>query len=349
MTITNITPREFEIYATIDGKNGVYSKYPNNTEFARAFNFKTKIIRQNDMYCAFPYFVKLGSSIIGIYSEGAAHAQADRQIMSRSDDGGITFTEVIFQEGVVYNTSLIDDLISEGERVTLKPFVIKKVSGVVSVASVPTVSFGGENYALWSEVISFNGNHYRTGYVNGKTALFESTDNQDSWVYKSEIANDISLSFSESSLTDVSGNLVAIIREDMGVGNPLYKSTSVDLGVTWSTPALISSVNGRQPKVTKMTDGSYILSVGDRSGVSGVSANANSYFSDKTGVALYKSTDGLVTFGYKYLVDGIYSTDGGQPWAVEMSANRLFVPYYSRRDVTQQTGVYSCQIDTSPM
>lgn len=344
MNVISSIQREYETYGLADGDLCVFSKYPVNHNFARSHNLRTKRILENDLYCAFPYFTKVGGRLVGIFSEGDQHAKSDRQIMARSDDGGLSWSLVTFFENSTdqYDFSLIDDLLLEDERVTLKVWTVRKVNGVVS--ATPFGQIGG--YNIWGEVIEFGDSLLRTGYANNTVALLESLDQGESWHVKSVMAAVSGKEFNEASLTSFGGTaLISLIREDSSSKNLIYKVVSHDGGVTWSEPVQIPNVFGSQPKVTKMQNGDCIVTTGDRVGTSGVSSLKSSYFSDKTGISLWRSTDNLATFGTEFNLAGMHSTDGGQPWAVEVSPNRVFIPYYARRDITCNAGIFSVQLD----
>lgn len=362
MPITLGVTRDFEFTGNdLAGRACLFPRDPRNSTFVQLTNLRTKIIAADPAkYLAFPFQVTLGSSIICLHSDGDAHASSDRQIMSRSDDGGLSWTSVVFTSSLSpeFNTSLLDGLLSNGQAVCLKVWSIENDSGALVVSTVSTVSYLGVVYALWSRIIgaATGLTWYRTGYgVNGtntECALFQSTDNGKTWTFKSTIFAAAGRNYSEASIIRTSGNnLVAICREDTGTGNPLYRSTSNDDGATWTTPVAIptSVINGRQPNLLKTTNGRYILCTGDRAGVSGLGGGGEDIFGvDETGVAMVTSAD-CENWGPRTMLASIYSTDGGQPMAVETTPNRVCITYYQRKAVNKQPIIAATILDTAEL
>lgn len=355
---TLIESREFDYWVSLNsGDTALVGKYSENPDFSDAVNLRTKRIQENGAYNAFPYAIKIGGSVVGIFSEGAEHGNSDKQVMFRTDDG-VNFQTVDFfiNDTGVYDFSLIDDLLASGDTVVLKVWTIKKTGTTVSATTTSTVVEAGITYALWSEVVYVGGVAYRTGYsvepageVLNRVAIFSSPQtDQINWTYLDEIANGGgSLQFSESSLTytgSVSG-FTAFIREDSGVGNPIYRTTGDNTGQNWTVPSLVSGISGRQPKVTSMANGKFVLTTGDRAGGSSESGGDPTFFGDKTGVALYVTTDLSGAWGFPFQVATTYSTDGGQPWAVQVSANRVLIPYYARRSTEKNPGIFTLSMD----
>lgn len=342
----------------LNGRNCLFPRDLRNSVFVQFVDFRTKQIAADPAkYLAFPFMIKVGSSIIGIYSDGDAHASSDRQIMFRSDDNGLTWFSTIFTEAGsgIYDTSLLTGLIPIGDSFVFKVWAVKNVAGVLTVYQVPTVIDSGLTYALWSATIpsATAGTIYRTGYAtNGsdtQCALFQSTNGGETWAFKSLMFATGGLKFSEASVIRTTGNnLVAVCREDVGASNPLYYSTSADDGATWAAPVLIATTvaNGRQPNLIKTTNGRYILSTGDRAGSSGTGGGGEEIFgTDKTGISIFTSSD-CIAWGSRTMIAGTFSTDGGQPFAVETTANRACVVYYHRRGLNSQPVIASSTLDT---
>lgn len=362
MPVTLGVTREYEFTGNDLNNNGcLFARDPRNSVFVQLTDFKTKRIGSDpSRYLAFPFMTKVGSSIVGIYSDGNAHASSDRQIMVRSDDNGVTWSSAVFvQTGVDgFNTSLLNDILPLGQSIVLKAWGIRNIGGTLNVYQVSTVVNGGVTYALWSSVIpsATAGTIYRTGYGTSsgstQTALFQSTNGGETWEFKSLMFFGSGLSFSEAAIIRTSGNnLLAVCREDTGASNPLYHSTSSDDGLTWSAATLIptSVINGRQPNLIKTTNGRYVLTTGDRAGISGIGGGGEESFgSDKTGIALVTSSDGT-NWGNRTMLAGTYSSDGGQPFAVETTANRVCVTYYHRRGLNSLPVIACSSLNTDQL
>jgi len=307
MTITVAVKREFELIGTDPGGDPcIFPRDPSNPIFADAFDFQTKIIdnTQPTRYLAFPFVVKVGASLIGIFSESDSHASGSSQWMIRSDDDGATWSRVLFFDNAVpgvYNTSLLNSILLVGDAVVLKVWTIKNNAGTLNVTVQNTALFGGNTYALWSKAIpGAGGNLWRTGYgvVAGKTqtALFESADDGVTWTGVSVMFADPTKNFSEADVVNLDGtNWLAMVREDLSSSlyNSVYYSISSNNGATWSAAVLLdqTKVNGRQPNLIKTTDGGIIFSSGDRkTGSSGYGSNGIvvPYVYDTTGITVYK-------------------------------------------------------------
>lgn len=315
MAVTISIKREFELIGNDSNNNPcIFPRDPSNAIFADAFAFQTKIVddTQPTRYLAFPFVVKINAFLVGIFSENDAHAVGSSgQWMIRSADNGATWSKVKFFDAsapTVYNTTLLQSLLAVGDSVVLKIWTIKNIAGTLNVTSQSTATLGGNTYSLWSKAIpGAAGNLWRTGYgtvgANTQSALFQSADGGVTWTGVSVMFASAGKNFSEVDIVNLNGtNWLAMAREDLNstLYNSVYYATSVDDGVTWSTPTLIDplKVNGRQPNLIKTTDESIIFSSGDRK--SGSTGYASSgvivpYTYDTTGVTLYRKP--MVTLG----------------------------------------------------
>jgi len=308
MTVTVSVKKEFELIVTdSEGNPSIIPRDFSNPVFTEALDYKSKIVDNSlpDNYLAFPYILKIGTSFVGIYSDSDAHASGSNgQWMIRSNNNGDSWSKVLFYDAdnpTVFNTSLVTDLLADGETATFKSWTIKNTSGVFTVSTTSTVSYGGNSYALWSRPITGpSGVLWRTGYalVSGvtQTALFSSSNGGVTWTGVSVMFADVSKFYSEADIVNLNGtNWLAVVREDStsSAYNSLYYSVSTDDGANWQSPVLFDQtrVNGRQPNLIKTTDGSIILSSGDRkTGVSGYSPSGSivPYIYDTTGITVYR-------------------------------------------------------------
>lgn len=335
--------RDYEITGTLNGDPCIIPKDPRNHGFVEAFGFRYGVVAKDaDRYLAFPFLVKHGSYLVAIYSNSDSHAAGTSQVMIRSDDGGDTWSSVLFYDNDTgtFDTSLLDSVLAEGESIVLKVYTATKSGGSISVSTTSTVVEGADTYALWSvPKDSGGGVLYRTGYktpLTGgtKVALFESSDNGITWTYKSEIASDVSLLFTEADIVNTTGTTwIAVIREDSGTGNNLYEAKSTDNGATWLPYSLLDGASGRQPNLQKTNGGAIILLTGRRSGSSGFTPDGFqvTHSAPTTGVyASRRSNDGL-SWSSGIRLCPMFSTDGGQPMAQEVSNDRLLTLFYSRK------------------
>lgn len=356
MAVTISLRREYEL--TGNDRNAdpcLFPRFPTSATFVDACNFRTSTIADTPgSYDAFPDGAMIGGTLFVLFSRGPAHAQSSSQWMARSDDGGNTWYSVEFVNDAnpnVYNTSLLEGLLQPGEKIVFKVYTISNNAGVISVADpIPFVSDGVTNYAVWGPARSGAGITLRSGYAAGKAAVLFSADGGSSWSYRATVFEGAGLLFSEFDLVNTGGtNWTAICREDSGAGNPLYISRTTDNGMTWSAPVLIptTSANGRQPNLLRLPSGTLILATGDRAGVTGLAGNGEMLFgADITGITLVASTDNGATWGFRTTVAGMFSTDGGQPRMLLLSATRVICLYYSARSTQAKTGVRSATLDT---
>lgn len=360
MPITASVKREYEFIASdLNNDPCIFPRNTSNSVFVQAFDFKTKnIAREPSRYLAFPFVVKLGSTFVGLHSNSDSHAAGTSQFWIKSEDDGVTWTTGLAYDASsgVFDTSFLNGLIPNLGSVTLKVWSIQNNGGVLSLYANPTQVYGGITYALWSRVsVGPGGVLFRTGYgANGadtQTALFQSSDGGQTWTGKSVIFSTATRKYNEADIVNVTGTTwLAIVREDSGAANSLYSSTSTDGGVTWSAPTLLATtVNGRQPNLTKLTDGSIILATGDRFGVTGYSGAGDSSFGfDTTGITVFKTTDGGVSWGFRTRVSPIYSTDGGQPMVVETSTpNSICCVFYTRKGTEANPIISSVSLSTA--
>lgn len=317
-------------------------------------SYRSKTI-YNENYDAFPYTTKIGNSIVGIFSTGAAHAQSDKQVMFRSDDGGNTFIikDFFINRNQRYDFSLVDDLLKEGKSIDLKVWNLRKNNGLVKATTTSKV----DGYSIWSTPKNAGAKLYRTGYnvKTWQTALLESVDGGVTWKSKSIIApSTVGKQFSEADIVNTySDNWIAYIREDKGKDNNLYRSISINNGDTWSTPTVLDPklINGRQPNLTKLGDGSIILVTGDRTGRSGYAGKSGNvvYGKDTTGITIFRSTDNGKTWSPRKRVSPIYSTDGGQPSVVDLGSGKVFIAWYARKTTKGKPSINSCTINVNSL
>lgn len=307
ITVASSGKREFEFVAyDLDNNPCLFPRVPANHVFTQAFNFTTKQVASDPVrYLAFPYVTKIGTTLIGLYSNSDSHASGSSQYMIKSTDNGLTWTSTLFynNDTNTYDYSLLNGVLTSGSKVILKVWTITNTAGVFSSVVNSSVSYGGLSYAMWSRPITGpSGKLWRTGYaVNGsytQTALFESSDGGDTWTGKS-IIFDGSYLFSEADVVNVGGtNWLSVCRESTAPtvtgGNPLYYATSDDDGATWTIQGQYNTslVNGRQPNLTKLAAGDIILGAGVRSGTSGYGGSAGDQvrMAITTGNSIYKNS-----------------------------------------------------------
>lgn len=362
MAVTVTEQRRLELVGTDhNGDTHVFQRDPRNALYSDLLNLSSvKIAQDPAQYLAFPYIIQIGGSLVGIYSDGDAHASSDRQIMIRSDDQGLTWSTVTFVEYTVsppvYDFSLLSGLIPPGGSEIFKTWRVTNTGGIFSAVIQPAVTFGGDSFFAWGKVIQGPGSAlWRTAYAPGSSidVLLESLDNGATWNYKSTMFNVPGLLLGESNIVYTGGtSWYAVCRNSSSPSSQseLYYAVSTDDGLTWSAPVAFDyrNISGRQPNLTRLSDGSILLATGDRAGISGFSGGGIAVSgAQRTGISVWRSTDNGVTWGFRNSVATMWSTDGGQPYVNEVSPGRINIVYYAAQTGFAKPIISSVSLDYS--
>lgn len=327
MTIVVVSADVSGINATIDGVTARIPRSLANGDYQRLLDFSMKKIElDRGVYNAFPSAIfKSGSSLAAIFSNGTGHAVSQRQIGVRSDNEFGTLERVTFFENATaaYDNSFLDGMLTTGQIALFKNvFKVRKTAEGYENKIQSTVIVGADTYAIWHAAPVLTGGKiyctgYRTNPLPTQAALFESSDGGWTWEFNSVIAANPGLSFSEAAIIKaLNGDMIAVIREDSGSGRPMYLSRSTTGVSSWSTPALLSGMEGVQPCLLLLPNGDILLLAGHRTGASGldVSGRINEAGgSNITGIACWRSTNHGVTWSNRVILAPMWSTDGGQP------------------------------------
>lgn len=356
IVINEITEKHLDI--TEDGVNMIAPRKFLNKHYQQLIGGNIEDVdRDGIKYKAFPFTQIIGVYLVLIYSDGDAHASSDRQIMARKPIASIASNTVPWETVVFFENStgdfdfsLLSDIMNNGDLFTFKVWAVSQTSGIISAATAtnPVVSGNPDpeidgTYLLWSKPRTFAGSVYRTCYsveASGwNTALFTSAD-QVTWTLKGVIAKGrgAALQFNETDIVETtSGNFLAFIREDAGAGRAVYTSTSADL-ITWTAPVLSTIFTGTQPNAIELTNGSLLVSFGDRVGSTGFDAGGVVLNGDNlTGIITHVSTDNGATWSLGTNFDLSWSTDCGQPYMEEVSAGIVSMCYYNSWGPTSES------------
>ncbi len=373
MALTILDSNERVITVSDNGTRRFVPRDLSNPDYRGLKDFYQDVKRTGDLYLAFPSVQIINGWVVVMFSEGEGHASSSRQLLARKEVADLAVdTEweigTFYEESTeVYTFTLLDDIMVDGDTFTFKHWTVRRIAGVVSQVGSPTFTVSGEvdtdlngDYAVWNGPPRlFGGVWYRTAYkTSGGTywnvALFESTD-RVTWTVTGFIAKNVfaALRFNETDIYErTDGVFVAVIREDEGDGNATYTSTSLDL-VTWTTPLPSSTFSGRQPNCMTSSNGDILVFLGDRTGGTGrMGDGTETEFDNPTGISVQRSTDGGNTWTLSQ-IDTIYSTDGGQPMAVEVSTDLIAILYYGaiqRPDADNnegETGLRMCLVKTA--
>lgn len=333
MSISVLSVRNDAYVANVDGVVSTIPRALMNCEMQRLLDYgQRRIAYENGVYNAFPgWALKKGLSIAFIFSSGLGHGNSQRQIGARSDDNGETWRQSIFFEnaGSAFDFSCIDGMLETGEVWPAKNvFKVRKTANgyetkIQSTVAVTSAGANNGTYAIWTAApvrigLKLLCTGYRTSQTPWVAALFESSDDGWTWEFASVIAAEVDTMFNEAAIVRASNDdLVSIIRVDAGSGRPLYQSRSSDDGATWSSPQLLSGMQGVQPSLTLLPDGDLVLMVGHRTGTSGLGPSGKMRDERNiTGIRAWRSSNHGVTWPNSATLAPMWSTDGGQPMPV---------------------------------
>lgn len=205
-----------------------------------------------------------------------------------------------------------------------------------------------QQIAMWGPVRNIGGTLYSTGYstqgdTDLRTYLLKSVDAGETFTVEGLVSGASGLQLSESDIVQLGdGTYAAFTREFQNPTRPIYKTTAATIGGTWSAPVL-HSATGTQPYVFRSTAGKILLSTGDRTGFSGFGSSGAydwNASTDRTGCLLATFNDD--DSGYsEYNLALTYSTDGGQPFTLEISSDQFLTFCYLRETVDQEPGIYA--------
>jgi len=360
MAVTATTIRAREIYGTIEGDTGVFPRDSGHLAFRKYAAFAQRhIYGDGDRYLAFPVGELVGTSIVGIFSSGPVHAGSDRQIMFVYDPAADSIATAVFVTDAAptsFNTTLLDPLMSNGDVLNLKIWTLVKASGIITVTSQSSQTEGGADYAFWNapKIRPSTSTWFRTGYGGGKAGLFSSPDGKAPWTFVGDLFRDAGKVFTETDICwRADGTMLAVCRETSGgsSGGNIYWTTATGAGTSPAAATLYTNalINGVQPQLRTLADGKVLLMTSDRTGTSGTSGESSLYGGDTTGIAAWllpsASTAAEGNWGFRQMLDGIYSTDGGQPWPVILASGEAVVPYYARRSARAEPNLYLMRFD----
>jgi hypothetical protein len=144
------------------------------------------------------------------------------------------------------------------------------------------------------------------------------------------------------------GDFIAVFREDTTAGRQLYFARSAGGDNSWGALAAISQsvVAGTQPTLIKLADGRILLAVGDRTGVSGMSADGMPNLSNvnRTGISVSiapADISSAAQWGQHVQVGLSYSTDCGQPIMILLSNGKVLIVFYATEKLGVEPGIYS--------
>lgn len=306
-------------------------------------------------YNAFPFFFVGSNSLHAIgWSSGAGHANSDEVRYAIIDKETYEMQQGVFFDDA---TQVIDQDLSwleiylpnDGDYVNFRSvYTVIREAGALTLYVNSSIDVSGDTYALWGTPYEYNGDWYTGSYrtVGGyfRTALLKSTDNMKTWGFVSLVAGDSSRKYNEAAFLNTSGtNLISVVREDLTDARDLCLVNSADGGVTWS-PAIntvltpIPDVKGTQPFLMKLSNGNVMLIAGKRTGSSGIDAGGSLLNNvDVTGVMYWTSADDGATWSDGVQLAPSWSTDCGNPTAMQLPNGNVAVAFYTAQGATNET------------
>jgi hypothetical protein len=157
----------------------------------------------------------------------------------------------------------------------------------------------------------------------------------------------------------VDGTLLFACRENTGgstIGN-LYWATAAGNATTVSAPTLFDrdKINGVQPQLRTLLNGSLLLMTGDRTGSSSMAAGipvaegVNATGIDAWNLPAASAPTPESNWSYRQRVGTFFSTDGGQPWPVVLPSGEVAAPYYATGSVGWSPVIYACMFDATKL
>jgi hypothetical protein len=208
ISISSSTDATITIIDT-DGTVRVVPRFVGNFDYQRILGgLPQQLTSNSSRYYAFPYAIKIGTSIVGVYSDSESHGSNTNYRMFRSDDSGLTYSEVEwfnYLTPTVFNNTLLDSLMSNGDVIFLRSFRVSKSGGVITVTNQGSTVINSVTYSPWGEVFTLGSAKYRTAYTSsggiGSSYLLKTTDNGANWTVAGTIAADGGTKFyNESSI-----------------------------------------------------------------------------------------------------------------------------------------------------
>lgn len=357
MSIVPLSGTSSSITAEIDGRTCVIPRVLGNADYVAMMGLSgVKVSGAQGVYKSLPDLRRVRTALVGIWSSGPAHGESDRQQLGVSFDEGRNWRTTDFYidpippetEGT-YDFSLLDDVLEVGEKIILKVWTVERTATGYTAAIVNELSDGVNIYAPWSAPVQIGDTWYRTGYTrflaDVKSALFTSpVSDAITWTFVAVIASAAGKDYGETGLClCADGDLLAIVREDNVTGRPLHYTRSSSLGGAWGALTAFDQVliNGTQPMLLRMANDEIVLLAGDRSGFTGMSNNGLASTAEAiTGISAWKSTDHGVAWTSRSMLAPMWSTDGGQPAAVEMADGTVgFLCYLAAGPTNSESGI----------
>lgn len=374
--------RRHEFTAVVNGKTAAIPRSVGAASFRDMIGYREFPIDTDANYNAFPFAVDpMDGFIPFIYSSGPAHAESTHQRMRLFDceTRRMVPGSVDFKVGAdTFDCSLLDDIMPVDSVQIFKTFRVRKIGATTYEAeTLPELVHEDRTYNHKSLPKIISGTAYRTATaqeydeesetplvpVASRVSIFKSPeDDQLEWTHHKELFRLDEKRFNEADFAfRLDGTGVAFARESSGesLEGKMYVTFAANINADWETPVLCDRtfINGVQTRLIRLQDGSLFLMAGDRSGHSGYSHGGAkiSYLLNSTGSCGWRlppsaASTALVNWRDRTMFSGIRSTDGGQPWGVELpDGNELFWPSYGARNGVDNASIWGCIFRTSDL
>ncbi|NDV19396.1 exo-alpha-sialidase [Pseudodesulfovibrio sp. JC047] len=232
------------------------------------------IDRRSDRYLAFPDVIRTpDNTLVVAYNEADKHVRPTSRILvvRTSRDNGLTWSEPIYPETTsshcprIVMTPSRDLIISDSSRVYHR----SRDNG----QSWEPIHTHGLSHDMHDRLMALGDTGYlTTGHCHiGSTEhpairqrptqqkVFRSTDNGQTWGPWSILAQHRNLVLCEASMTRLpNGCILALMRENSFVFEPMYCVLSTDNGISWSAPTATPLI-GHRPTLGTLPDGQLLV------------------------------------------------------------------------------------------
>lgn len=322
---------------------------------------KFTISRDDSTYECFPSLTRCSNGrIILTYRESDGHVANEycRIIVRTSDDGGATFSDrhvLIFEqksEGrlMKYNCPKVQQLRDGRILIVCDRFPIPPGEDAENHrASRNVFWFSSDNGETWSgpvdtgvqgimpdEVIELDNGDWLLATQskdpqtrNSIQCVSRSSDGGKTWAEPVVVASKKGYNLCEASILKLpDGKLVCYMRENSGMGRPIYKSISADGGLSWQGPHATQMDSGHRP-VAHLTQSGKVM-VTYRYQIGGASPWAKNTFAYLESVESAAQPDRQKQCGVVMPLDHDRSpkSDGGYTGWVETAPGRFLVVNY---------------------
>ncbi|MDC0335665.1 glycoside hydrolase [Pseudodesulfovibrio sp.] len=236
-------------------------------------NRHTIIDRRDGEYICFPDVVRAADgTLIVAYNEQDKHIQPKRRVVLTkvSRDDGTTWSDIVRMDSARSHCprlTLLDDgeiILADASRVFFHStdngttWQTSPVSGISHDMLDRVLHLGGDSFLTTGH--SHVGEEYSAiGQALTEQMVYRSDDHCRTWQPLGAIAAERNLVLCEASMTRLAdGRIIALLRENSFIYEPMYLCISEDEGKSWSAP-LPTPLIGHRPTMGLIDDGRLLV------------------------------------------------------------------------------------------